>query len=182
MADRDRPAPSSRNALRQTALDAVAGACGAVCLVAVGAPFDTAKLRMQTGAVSRNVGALGVMTSLVRAEGLLSLWKGAGPGTGVRAACLVGRSPTLSFSSRVPALASALLENVVVFASNGALRRLVAGEAAKSHDVGVGTNAALGAASGVCSSIAICPAEVSERGIEPVPAPHSWRAGRRWSR
>ena len=64
--------------------DASAGAFGAVCLVTVGAPFDTAKLRMQTGAVrtgkGSSPGALAVILSLARTEGLLSLWKGAGPG------------------------------------------------------------------------------------------------------
>lgn len=62
--------------------DAAAGAFGAVCLVIVGAPFDTAKLRMQTGLApaSNAPGAFSVMLSIARAEGALSLWKGAGPG------------------------------------------------------------------------------------------------------
>ena len=61
----------------------------------------------------------------------------------------------------LPALASAFIENTVVFASSGIFRRLVAGDAtARSRDVSSASNALVGALSGVLSSFAICPAEV----------------------
>jgi len=114
--------------------DALSGAAGALCLVAVGAPFDTLKVLAQTSATSPLAAARGV----VRASGPLALWRGA-----------------------APALASALVENVVVFAALGALHRAAA--AARGADAPPLTfagHAALGAAAGVASATAICPAEV----------------------
>lgn len=55
---------------------------------------------------------------------------------------------------------SAAVENGVVFTSNGALRRIVAGTNDPSAEVGLRANLVIGAASGVLSALAICPPEV----------------------
>ena len=75
------------------ARDAASGVCGAVALTAVGCPFDVVKLRVQTARAARPPGVLATLARVVAAEGVTTLWRGAGA-----------------------ALASALTENVVVYA------------------------------------------------------------------
>ena len=149
--------------------DALSGEFGAVCLVAVGAPFDKTKLRMQTHSVRVPAGgiatprppsAFGVMASVVRSEGVISLWKGASPGKKYLIRCVIGLYMYLALL--FIALASALIENIVVFGVNGSLRRLVGGDMVMHHDLSFGAHAAIGAASGIFSSIAICPTEVNQ--------------------
>jgi hypothetical protein len=115
--------------------DALAGAVGACCLVAVGAPFDTIKVISQTGGAS---GPLTAMRAVVRAHGVRALWRGAGP-----------------------ALASALTENVVLFSAHGVLlRALLASRGADAPPLSSSAHALLGATSAIFSATAICPAEV----------------------
>ena len=117
--------------------DVLSGVFGAVCLVALGAPFDTVKVRLQTrGREYAGIGALRCCARMVRSEGAHSLWKGSGA-----------------------ALSSAVLENAVIFAVSGVLRRTFAGSGGEAS-VSSTQQAALGAVSGVFSSVAICPAEV----------------------
>lgn len=114
--------------------DALAGAFGAGCLVICGAPFDTVKLRVQARLSPSPIAAA---RSIFTNEGLMALWRGAGP-----------------------AFASAVIENAVLFSSQGFLRRLTAAgrdSAAAPHPI---EHVVLGAISGVFSATAICPAEV----------------------
>ena len=115
--------------------DAVSGAVGAACLTYAGLPFDVVKLRMQTGA-----GCGGVFhntAALVRAEGARALWRGA-----------------------APALASALIDNVVLFTLQRAFMRLVAPGAASEDALTLPQHALVGGAAGCFSATAICPAEL----------------------
>jgi len=116
-------------------LESLSGVCGAACLVAAGAPFDSVKLHAQL----HGGGILSAASAVVRAGGLRALWSGA-----------------------APAFASAALENAVFFAASGALRRGVAASAHGGDEaaLGVAGAALVGAASGVLSSVVICPAEV----------------------
>ena len=112
-------------------LDSLSGICGAACLVAVGAPFDAVKLASQIS----GVGVFSAAAGVVRLGGLRALWRGS-----------------------TPALASASIENAVVFAATGALRRVFA--AGDEAELSAHASAAMGAATGVLSAVAICPAEV----------------------
>jgi solute carrier family 25 ornithine transporter 2/15 len=118
--------------------DTLSGAFGSVCLTAAGLPFDRVKLLLQT----HEAGAAGYRTpvdalrSVVARDGVLSLWRGAGP-----------------------ALASSMLENAVVFTANGFLRRFFA-PGGDEASLSLGAHAALGGLSGVFSATAICAPEV----------------------
>ena len=128
--------------------DALAGAFGAVCLVVVGAPFDTIKVISQTGGAS---GPLTAMRAVLRAHGVRALWRGAGP-----------------------ALASALTENVVLFTAHGVLlRALLASRGADASPLSSSAHALLGAASAIFSATAICPAEVVKCRAQAVAATES---------
>ncbi|CAK4652143.1 hypothetical protein LEN26_008226 [Aphanomyces euteiches] len=112
--------------------ETTSGGVGAVCLVYTGLPFDVAKVRLQTSSEYR-----GVMHCLVKSvhnEGARSLWKGA-----------------------TPALASAIIENSVLFTAQGALRRIVFGS---NHKTSLIDEAMLGGAAAIFSATAITPAEV----------------------
>lgn len=119
-------------------VDTLSGLVGAACLVAVGNPFDAAKLRLQTQPKLYS-SPLDCMAKMVKSEGLKSLWKGSGP-----------------------ALLSSAVENAVLFASNGALRRLLVSVNGTGDEASVTPwqQGLIGAASGVLSATAICPAEV----------------------
>ena len=112
--------------------DGITGGFGAVCLVATGQPFDTVRVRQQTRPdIFRGPIHCAVLTA--SEEGVLALWRGA-----------------------MPALSSSVLENTIAFAVNGYLRRLLH----LSDDSPFLAHAAIGAAGGVISATAICPAEV----------------------
>ncbi len=115
--------------------DAISGAVGATCLTYAGLPFDVVKLRLQTG--EGGVGALRCAAALVRAEGARALWRGA-----------------------APALASALIDNVVLFTLQRAFMRLVAPGAASEEALTLPQHALVGGAAGAFSATAICPAEL----------------------
>jgi hypothetical protein len=117
--------------------DALSGAFGSACLVAAGAPFDTVKVISQT-ALTPAIGPMSALRRVVKMSGPLALWRGAGP-----------------------ALASACIENVVVFTALGALHRaakVFRGE--NASPLSFSGHATLGAFAGVFSATAICPAEV----------------------
>ena len=116
------------------ARDAVSGAVGAACLTLCGAPFDTVKLHVQARLAASPLDAL---RAIVRAEGAAALWRGAGP-----------------------AFASSVVENAVLFSSQGLFRRLAAAERAAGHHPHPAEHVLFGALSGVLSATAICPAEV----------------------
>ena len=125
--------------------DAICGGTGAVCCTYSGMPFDTVKVRLQTSSASTFRGPLDCALRSAREEGVASLWKGS-----------------------LPALASALTENLVVFAANGVIRRTLRAVRSTNDNgnnddeeyLGFWQEAAVGGASGFCSATAICPAEV----------------------
>lgn len=121
-----------------SAIDVLSGIFGAACLVASGNPFDTAKVRLQTQP-GRYSNSFMCIARMAREEGIASLWKGASP-----------------------ALASAVIENAVVFSANGALRRFTASSVHSGDEARItaAEQALIGGAAGVLSSTGICPAEV----------------------
>lgn len=137
------------NILPNIVRDAVCGGTGALLCTYVGMPFDTIKVRLQTSRANifKNPWHCTLLT--VESEGVLALWKGS-----------------------LPALTSALTENLVVFAANGLIRRTITAfcgdpsrglatqDGADSVYLGFWQEAAIGGASGFCSATAICPAEV----------------------
>ena len=113
--------------------DALSGGCGAVCCVYVGLPFDVVKVRLQTQVNQGSTiysGPFQCAKRIVSEEGFLSLWRGA-----------------------MPALASASIENVALFATNGMLRSLVGGS--QTEDLSVNQEFVLGGLAGVVSGTAI---------------------------
>ena len=119
--------------------DSASGACGAVLCVAAGLPFDTAKARMQAKP-HKYTNLLQTITHIAKVEKPKSLYSGA-----------------------MPALASALTENVVGITAQRALARNYAKLQNKNHKTHRNTpteEVALGAATGFFTSIAICPAEL----------------------
>jgi Mitochondrial carrier protein len=122
--------------------ESAAGVFGALCLVAVGAPFDALKTRVQTGA-SRGV-VVG-MRDLARERALLALWKGSGA-----------------------AVWSAVTENSVVFAMNGLFRRFFAAGRSES-ELTVSEHLLSGMLSGVFSSASIIVPEVVKVRMQSAP-------------
>ena len=114
--------------------DALSGGVGSLCLVAFGAPFDTIKVISQTS----GSGPLVALRRVLAVSGFRALWRGAGP-----------------------ALASALIENIVVFSALGALHR-VAKEmrGPEAAPLSFSGHALLGGVAGIFSATAICPAEI----------------------
>eukprot|EP00750_Incisomonas_marina_P028627 INCI6793.2.p1 GENE.INCI6793.2~~INCI6793.2.p1 ORF type:complete len:328 (+),score=45.43 INCI6793.2:225-1208(+) len=159
--------------------DVASGAVGAWCCVYAGLPLDTIKIRMQLGADGQSLGS--TYRSIVSQEGWRALFKGASP-----------------------ALASAMLENSVVFAANGMLTRLAEDYLVRSGDQrlrssvesdfvatsqstgtsGVtslpwSTQLLIGGASGVFSSTAICAPEVVKCQLQMDMAPVTAASARR---
>lgn len=106
---RDQPSEvGSKLAVQMDVRDTLAGIGGSVCLVYAGLPFDTVKLRLQTqhqrAAPPAYRGPVDCLLKMAKTEGIRSLWKGA-----------------------TPAMASAMVENAVLFTANGYLTRLFQG-------------------------------------------------------
>eukprot|EP00753_Platysulcus_tardus_P006339 PLAT1413.3.p1 GENE.PLAT1413.3~~PLAT1413.3.p1 ORF type:complete len:300 (+),score=90.56 PLAT1413.3:29-928(+) len=116
---------------------------GSVCNVYAGLPFDTVKVRAQTGGQGGHVGRL--LLHQLRSEGFFSLYRGA-----------------------VPALASTLAEGSVLFTANAALKRGWLALREQSSGEAVDDNqpfelwelAVIGGAAGFFSGTAICPFEL----------------------
>jgi len=128
--------------------DAVCGFVGSVFCVYAGLPFDVVKIRMQTAAAAADVrfysGPLDCFSKILRGEGVTAFWRGA-----------------------IPACASAMIENTVVFAANGVFRRhfikMNGDDAATDHrkiELKPWQMYASGALAGFFSATAMCPAEV----------------------
>jgi len=127
--------------------DSFSGAVGAVCCVYAGLPLDTLKIRMQLGSSEQSL--MSTYRTVMQEEGWRALFKGA-----------------------TPALASAMVENSVVFAVNGLLTRLVQDfqfgntkvtsldEVKDQNRLAWTTQLLIGGASGFCSATAICAPEV----------------------
>ena len=69
-------AESEPGTTSSTAIALAAGGFGGACLAIVGAPFDLVKVRQQIGGVPS---VFSVVRSIVRAEGVRGLWRGATP-------------------------------------------------------------------------------------------------------
>eukprot|EP00965_Chrysotila_dentata_P087048 2873551-Pleurochrysis_carterae.AAC.4 len=121
--------------------DTLAGVSGAVCCTAFGLPFDVAKARLQQQHAARAEykGLVDCLLKTARIEGPLALYRGF-----------------------LPALSSAVAENSVGITVQRSLRRQLGifTESSKNTRYSAGTEVALGAATGVFTSIAICPFEV----------------------
>jgi len=114
--------------------DSVAGAFGSVCLVYGGLPLDTVKLRLATQGERYGHSITKAFRSMLRSEGVISLWRGA-----------------------LPALASATVENTVLFTANGWFcRQLSADGSGDESKLSLAQHALAGAASGCFSATAIC--------------------------
>jgi hypothetical protein len=117
--------------------DTLAGIVGSLMCVYVGQPFDVVKTRMQTRPALYR-GMANCFGATVQADGVTALWRGA-----------------------LPAAASAVIENAVVFTVNGMGKRVWSSLSGVPVDeLSVFSCLAIGAMCGVVSSTAICPAEV----------------------
>uniref|UniRef100_A0A7S2UYM5 Mitochondrial carrier protein n=1 Tax=Fibrocapsa japonica TaxID=94617 RepID=A0A7S2UYM5_9STRA len=114
--------------------DAISGTVGAICCTYVGQPLDVIKTRLQTVFKDKTFSEAVLQTT--RSEGVFALWKGSLPG-----------------------LASGLVENVAVFAANGAAKRFVM-NCQEGRPLSFTQEAMVGGFSGLCAAISICPPEV----------------------
>jgi len=115
--------------------DGVSGSFGAVCLTYTGLPFDTVKTLAQIS--HEKISSMKVALNLVKSSGTLSLWRGAGP-----------------------ALASALIDNTVLFTLQRAIQRVIAPGVTTEASLSTVQHAICGGMAGLCSATAICPAEL----------------------
>jgi solute carrier family 25 ornithine transporter 2/15 len=118
--------------------DAASGLVGSVFCTYAGIPFDTVKVRMQTSNAAMGARAKSSWVcamQMARTEGWRAFFRGS-----------------------TPALASAMLENTVVFTAHGVLGRWLspAGQATPTFS----TSCLQHGLSGFCSSTCICPPEV----------------------
>ena len=132
--------------------DTVSGVAGSVSCTTLGLPFDVAKSRLQASS-SAYRGLGDCLLKTMRAEGPLALYRGL-----------------------MPALGSATVENAVGITVQRYLRRALASFQGVEADTRypMGTELGLGAATGVATSLAICPMEVLKVRMQvQVPTP-SW--------
>ena len=121
----------------ETVKDILASVVGSAACVYTGQPFDTVKVRMQVGGAEW-VSPVHCARSTFDKEGLVSLWKGS-----------------------LPALIGALSENAVAFAVNGALKRILAGDANDSNATSSPLKSfASGGFTGFCTAFVLCPCDV----------------------
>lgn len=118
--------------------ESIAGTAGAVCHVYWGHPFDTIKVRLQTGVSSAEHGMMASMSAIARQEGLTGLYQGA-----------------------TPALGSALAEYSVLFTMNDAIRRQTARTLGYADsELPLLWQAIAGGAAGTCAGAAMGPPEL----------------------
>jgi len=136
--------------------DTLSGSFGSVCCVMAGQPLDVVKLRLQTQAAGasaagqqlRYTGVPNCFASMLRHEGVRAFWKGA-----------------------TPALASAFVENSVVFTMNGVFKRILAG-GRETKELTLFQNCCAAGAAGFFSGTAMCPAEVIKCRLQAQGASH----------
>ena len=118
--------------------DTVSGLAGSFACTTFGLPFDVAKSRLQFGE-AKYLGLTDCMLRTARTEGPLALYKGF-----------------------MPALGSAAVENSVGITVQRSLRRNLAAAQGLDEDArfSMATEMGLGGATGIFTSIAICPMEV----------------------
>mmetsp|Transcript_55018 Transcript_55018/g.119934 ORF Transcript_55018/g.119934 Transcript_55018/m.119934 type:complete len:324 (+) Transcript_55018:177-1148(+) len=133
--------------------DAVSGVCGAICCTYAGLPFDVAKVRLQNQqavvtpaasskrrAAPRYAGVVDCVLSTVREDGVRGLFRGA-----------------------APALASACAENAVgITVQHTCHRQLALHYGDPNMRFSVKTECALGGFTGIFTSVAMCPFEVTK--------------------
>lgn len=116
--------------------DFVSGGVGGFLCTYAGQPFDTVKVRLQTGTGDfQRMGAFRTALQTAREEGFRSLWKGA-----------------------VPSCYMALVENVVLFSANGYFQRVLA-PGKRDSEIAVWKQYLIGGIAGVFSSVACNPME-----------------------
>lgn len=119
-----------------TMKDFASGAVGGFFCTYAGQPFDTVKVRLQTGTGDfQSMGPLKTAIQTARNEGLSAWWKGA-----------------------VPSLYMALVENVVLFSANGYFQKVMA-PGVKDSEIPVWKQYMIGGMAGVFSSVACNPLE-----------------------
>jgi hypothetical protein len=129
------PGPKKQNVLSVETREAISGLVGAAFCTYVSLPMDLLKVRLQTSLATDFKNPADALFKALRNEGITSLWKGL-----------------------TPALASAALENTLLFSLNGAMRRA----ATKDHKKKLSfyEEMALGAVSGAVSATVVSPTEV----------------------
>jgi hypothetical protein len=167
--------------------DGISGGVGAVFCTYAGIPFDTVKVRMQTVPVGTTATATFGSKSGSSVAAITA--RRASGSTGCALAMARQEGARAFFRGATPALASALVENTVLFGVHGVLGRWLhtphhhhhikhseddrgGGSASVAREGREGTNGAWGGEwlvssslvqhglAGACSSTAICPAEV----------------------
>ncbi len=115
--------------------DLISGFVGGTSCCFAGLPLDLVKVRQQT--IFKNKNLSGAFYHTIKNEGVLALWKGS-----------------------LPALASVLTENAVVFAANGVIKRILLENQIVEKNLTFSQEAMCGGLSAIFSATAICPAEV----------------------
>jgi len=116
--------------------DAIAGFGGAVMCVYIGFPFDSVKTKLQAAKPGVYKGLIDCAMKNTQKGGMRGIYRGA-----------------------TPALASALIENSVLFTANGFFLRQFTGSSDEDK-VPLSTLAICGGLAGVCSSTTMTPAEL----------------------
>ena len=122
--------------MMETLKDALSGFGGAVCCVYIGFPFDSVKTRMQAAKPGVYRGLVDCAAKGLKEGGVRGIYRGA-----------------------TPALASACIENAVLFAANGFFVRLFTGSSDEDN-APLSTLALCGGLAGIFSSTTITPAEL----------------------
>jgi len=119
--------------------DTASGVAGATACAVLGSPFDVAKSRLQAAGAGTYRGLGDCMLQTVRTDGPLALYKGL-----------------------MPSMGSAVVENAVGITMQRWLRRQLAWARNLDADArySMPTEMALGGATGVFTSVAICPMEM----------------------
>jgi hypothetical protein len=129
------PGPKKQDMFSVETREAISGLVGAAFCTYVSLPMDLLKVRLQTSLASDFKNPADALFKTLRNEGVASLWKGL-----------------------TPALASAALENTLLFSLNGAMRRAATKDNKKK--LTFTQEMALGAVSGAASATVVSPTEV----------------------
>lgn len=124
--------PPSVSHWKEATGDIVASIVGSAACTYTGQPFDTMKVRLQVNP-NEFTGILPSLRKTVAGEGVAALWKGS-----------------------VPAMVGALSENVVAFATNGILKRMLQSQSDDSLLKPLIT----GGITGALSAVVLCPCDI----------------------